>query len=176
MLEGRVPGTGIRLDRLRDGAYEHRPGFDITFSAPKSVSLAALLPTKERPRGDRAVIRAHDEAVTEQTAQVDEVFLGSRALLQLGRPPFGNERARRHRAAREDLDGRGQLRQAARSDDAVSFIDASLPVPFPSRSRCSRPERAASPAPGNGTKAVGFGTRPGYRVHPVMRDRLPWTR
>ena len=28
--------------RLRDGKHEHRPGLDITFSAPKSVSLEAL--------------------------------------------------------------------------------------------------------------------------------------
>ena len=63
-----APGPGargrtLRLGRLRDGQHEHRPGFDITFSAPKSVSLAALLPTEKRPRGDRAVVRAHDEAV-----------------------------------------------------------------------------------------------------------------
>ena len=60
VLQGRVLGTGVRLGRLRDGEHEHRPGFDITFSAPKSVSLAALLPTEDRPRGDRAVIRAHE--------------------------------------------------------------------------------------------------------------------
>ena len=46
LLQGHVIGTRIRLGRLRDGQREHRPGFDITFSAPKSVSLAALLPTK----------------------------------------------------------------------------------------------------------------------------------
>ncbi len=38
VLQGRVPGTGVRLGRLRDGRHEHRPGFDITFSAPKTVS------------------------------------------------------------------------------------------------------------------------------------------
>ena len=48
-------GKRTRLGRLRDGQHEHRPGFDITFSAPKSVSLAALLPTEENPDGDRAV-------------------------------------------------------------------------------------------------------------------------
>ena len=64
VLQGRILGTDIRQGRLRDGKHEHRPGFDITFSAPKSVSLAALLPTEQRPRGDCAAIRAHDEAVT----------------------------------------------------------------------------------------------------------------
>ena len=49
VLQGRVLGTNVRLGRLRDGQHEHRPGFDITFSAPKSVSLAALLPTEKRP-------------------------------------------------------------------------------------------------------------------------------
>ena len=42
-LKGHVPGTDIRLGRLRDGEHEHRPGLDITLSAPKSVSLEALL-------------------------------------------------------------------------------------------------------------------------------------
>ena len=58
LLQGHVVGTNTRLGRLRDGQHEHRPGFDITFSAPKSVSLAALLPTEKHPRGDRAVLRA----------------------------------------------------------------------------------------------------------------------
>ena len=34
LLQGHVIGTGTRLGRRRDGMYEHRPGFDITFSAP----------------------------------------------------------------------------------------------------------------------------------------------
>ena len=57
VLSGHVPGTDLRLGRMREGEHEHRPGWDITFSAPKSVSLEALVV------GDRRVIRAHDEAV-----------------------------------------------------------------------------------------------------------------
>ena len=57
VLSGWVPGTDTRLGRMREGEHEHRPGWDITFSAPKSVSLEALVV------GDRRVIRAHDEAV-----------------------------------------------------------------------------------------------------------------
>ena len=57
VLSGYVPGTDLRLGRMREGEHEHRPGWDITFSAPKSVSLEALV------MGDRRVIRAHDEAV-----------------------------------------------------------------------------------------------------------------
>ena len=59
VLQGHVPGTGIRLGRLRDGEHEHRPGVDITLSAPKSVSLEALL---GGPGAARAM-RAHDAAV-----------------------------------------------------------------------------------------------------------------
>ena len=59
VLSGYVPGTDLRLGRMREGQHEHRPGWDITLSAPKSVSLEALV------MGDRRVIRAHDEAVRE---------------------------------------------------------------------------------------------------------------
>ena len=57
ILEGKVPKTDIRLGRGREGEHEHDPGHDITFSAPKSVSLEALLWGREE------VVRAHDEAV-----------------------------------------------------------------------------------------------------------------
>ena len=57
ILLGYVPGTDIRLGRARDGEHQHRPGFDLTLSAPKTVSLEALL------YGDRRVLGAHDAAV-----------------------------------------------------------------------------------------------------------------
>ena len=57
ILLGYVPGTDIRLGRVRDGEHQHRPGFDLTLSAPKTVSLEALL------YGDRRVLGAHDAAV-----------------------------------------------------------------------------------------------------------------
>ncbi|MDE0278737.1 MAG: relaxase domain-containing protein, partial [Defluviicoccus sp.] len=78
LLRGHVLGTDIRLGRMRDGQHEHRPGFDITFSAPKSVSLAALLPTEARPRGDRAVIRAHDAAVRATLDWIEATMLQTR--------------------------------------------------------------------------------------------------
>ena len=37
--------------------------------------------------------------LAEQPAQIDEVLLRRRALLQLGRPPLGDERSRRHAAS-----------------------------------------------------------------------------
>ena len=78
LLQGHVPGTEIRLGRVRHGGYERRPAFDLTFSAPKSVSLAGLLPTERHPRGDRSVVRAHDEAVRATLDWVEEAFLETR--------------------------------------------------------------------------------------------------
>ena len=59
VLEGEVPdGSGRRLGRrTREGGIRHRPGRDLTFSAPKSVSLVALI------GGDARVVDAHDRAV-----------------------------------------------------------------------------------------------------------------
>ena len=61
VLEGYVPRTDIRLGRLRDGEHQHLPGIDITFSAPKSFSLEALVyaPPHTRAR----LLNAHDGAV-----------------------------------------------------------------------------------------------------------------
>ena len=59
VLEGEVPdGSGRRLGRpMGNGELHHRPGRDLTFSAPKSVSLAALV------GGDGRIVEAHDRAV-----------------------------------------------------------------------------------------------------------------
>ena len=59
VLEGKVPdGSGQELGRRgKDGEILHRPGRDLTFSAPKSVSLAALV------GGDGRIVEAHDRAV-----------------------------------------------------------------------------------------------------------------
>ena len=67
VLEGKVPdGSGIELGRRgKDGEIIHRPGRDLTFSAPKSVSLAALV------GGDRRIVEAHDKAVAATLAWVE---------------------------------------------------------------------------------------------------------
>ena len=59
VLEGKVPdGSGTELGRRgKDGEILHRPGRDLTFSAPKSVSLAALVD------GDARIVDVHDRAV-----------------------------------------------------------------------------------------------------------------
>ncbi len=72
VLSGYVPGTDLRLGRMREGEHDHRPGWDITLSAPKSVSLEALV------MGDRRVIRAHDEAVRATLAFVEADLLQTR--------------------------------------------------------------------------------------------------
>lgn len=58
LLKGQVASQ--QLGTHRDGVLEHRPGWDVTFSAPKSVSVLAEV------AGDRRLFEAHDRAV--QTA------------------------------------------------------------------------------------------------------------
>ena len=73
ILAGYVPGTEIRLGRARDGEHQHRPGLDLTLSAPKSVSLEALL------HGDRRVTGAHDAAVRATLDWVEAELLQTRS-------------------------------------------------------------------------------------------------
>lgn len=56
LLNGELP-NGVVLKRGQEG--KHQPGWDLTFSAPKSVSLLALV------GGDGRIIEAHNQAVTE---------------------------------------------------------------------------------------------------------------
>ena len=57
ILEGRVPDGPHLGRRGKDGEIHHRPGRDVTMSAPKSVSLMAMI------GGDERVVAAHDRAV-----------------------------------------------------------------------------------------------------------------
>ena len=68
VLEGKVPdGSGRQLGkRGKDGEILHRPGRDLTFSAPKSVSIAALV------GGDGRIVEAHDRAVAATLAWVEK--------------------------------------------------------------------------------------------------------
>jgi conjugative relaxase-like TrwC/TraI family protein len=57
ILDGRLP-TGNVLGRTNaEGEREHKCGYDLTFSAPKSVSIAALAGRDER------LVEAHQQAV-----------------------------------------------------------------------------------------------------------------
>ncbi len=72
ILSGEVPGTDVTLGRVIDGERQHRPGWDMTFSAPKSVSLEALY------HGRRAVMHAHDEAVRATLDWIEQEHLQTR--------------------------------------------------------------------------------------------------
>ena len=63
-LKGLLP-DGSDLSRLQDGSNKHRPGYDLTFSAPKSVSVMAML------GGDKRLIEAHNRAVDVALKQVE---------------------------------------------------------------------------------------------------------
>ncbi len=66
ILEGSVP-DGPRLGRRgKDGEIRHRPGRDVTLSAPKSVSLLAMV------GGDGRIVAAHDKAVGNTLAWIEE--------------------------------------------------------------------------------------------------------
>jgi conjugative relaxase-like TrwC/TraI family protein len=56
MLDGKMPDCQ-QLGTMRDGEVQHRPGWDVTMSAPKSVSIMAEV------AGDRRLVGAHDRAV-----------------------------------------------------------------------------------------------------------------
>ena len=64
LLEGRLP-DGADLSRMQYGSNRHRPGYDLTFSAPKSVSMMAML------GGDKRLIDAHNQAVDFAVRQVE---------------------------------------------------------------------------------------------------------
>ncbi len=64
--DGSRRAAGRRLGRKDlDGNVLHRPGRDVTLSAPKSVSLMALV------GGDGRIVAAHDRAVTRTLAWVE---------------------------------------------------------------------------------------------------------
>ncbi len=67
ILAGEVPdGSGLRLGRRnKEGKIEHRPGRDLTFSASKSVSIAALI------GGDERIVGVHDAAVRKALAWIE---------------------------------------------------------------------------------------------------------
>lgn len=65
MLNGRLP-NGQELGRVHQGERQHAPGWDMTFSAAKSVSVAAFV------GGDMRLQEAHREAVAEAVGYVQE--------------------------------------------------------------------------------------------------------
>ncbi len=57
LLEGKI-SDDQQLGTSRSGVVQHRPGWDVTMSAPKSVSIMAEV------AGDRRLVDAHDKAVS----------------------------------------------------------------------------------------------------------------
>lgn len=80
ILDGTLP-HGQQLGTMREGKLQHRPGWDITMSAPKSVSIMAEV------AGDRRLVVAHNNAVKAALAYVER-----HAAATLIRAPGGVER------------------------------------------------------------------------------------
>lgn len=84
VLEGRLP-DGSRLGKEINGNHVHRPGHDLTFSAPKSVSILALI------GGDKAMLEAHQHAVrvaagyVEKLISARETVDGKTSIVQTGK-------------------------------------------------------------------------------------------
>ncbi|ETS99316.1 MULTISPECIES: conjugative transfer relaxase/helicase TraI [Providencia] len=66
ILEGRLP-NGQSLERRENGKNVHREGQDLTFSAPKSVSVLGLV------LGDKRMIDAHNHAVEVALKEVESL-------------------------------------------------------------------------------------------------------
>ena len=78
-LEGKI--SGQELGTIRNGKQVHKPAFDLTFAPPKSVSCVALV------GGDERVLAAHEEAVKEALAYVEDraIFKRKHSIDELGR-------------------------------------------------------------------------------------------
>ncbi|WP_310530655.1 MobF family relaxase [Novosphingobium sp.] len=70
LLDGKVADQ--QLGTTRDGKLEHRPGWDVTLSAPKSVSIMAEV------AGDRRLVAAHGAAVKTALAHVESHMAATR--------------------------------------------------------------------------------------------------
>ncbi|HET6523149.1 MobF family relaxase [Sphingopyxis sp.] len=70
LLDGKIGDQ--QLGTIRGGELEHRPGWDVTLSAPKSVSIMAEV------AGDRRLIEAHGQAVKTALAHVETHMAATR--------------------------------------------------------------------------------------------------
>lgn len=66
ILDGNL-STGETLAHMVNGKNKHQAGWDLTFSAPKSVSVLALV------NEDKAVLDAHRNAVTKTLAMIENM-------------------------------------------------------------------------------------------------------
>ncbi len=77
LLDGTLP-NGDRLGRTVDGKREHTPGWDLTFSAPKSVSILVEAGQDER------LLQAHHAAVRDALKWTEENAIGTRVRTPTG--------------------------------------------------------------------------------------------
>ncbi|MFK3695317.1 MobF family relaxase [Serratia bockelmannii] len=66
VLEGKLPG-GADLTHMVDGVNKHRPGYDLTFSAPKSASVLALV------AGDTFLVEAFNKSIDITLNEVEKL-------------------------------------------------------------------------------------------------------
>ena len=66
VLEGKLP-DGADLTHMVDGVNKHRPGYDLTFSAPKSASVLALV------AGDTFLIEAFNKSIDITLNEVEKL-------------------------------------------------------------------------------------------------------
>ncbi|WP_299775763.1 MobF family relaxase [uncultured Tateyamaria sp.] len=71
LLDGQTPDAK-EMGRYVDGERQHRPGLDLTFSASKTASIAALV------IGDERITEAHDAAVRAAMTVVEERYIKTR--------------------------------------------------------------------------------------------------
>ncbi len=74
ILSGKLP-NGQMLGKNKDGEFVHDAGRDLTFSAPKSLSIMALV------AGDERLIEAHSAAVAKTIEIVERDFLKTRTII-----------------------------------------------------------------------------------------------
>lgn len=72
LLEGRLPSSEQLGMRGQNGEIHHRPGTDITLSAPKSVSVLALV------GGDKRLLDVHNSAVRETFDAIEKMAAEAR--------------------------------------------------------------------------------------------------
>ncbi|MBD2230819.1 MobF family relaxase [Phormidium tenue] len=83
LLHGSHPRGHQTLSGRKIDPERHRAGLDLTFSAPKSISLAALV------GGNEAIEQAHRTAVTRTLAIIEERYAQTRVRTPEGRQAVG---------------------------------------------------------------------------------------
>ena len=71
LLDGQLP-NGVQLGIIKNGKRQHRPGFDLTFNAPKSLSILALL------GGHWHLLTCHQDATKYALGEVERLCAQAR--------------------------------------------------------------------------------------------------